>query len=159
MNSYHQVSTPLQDMISFASGFLTSKDILICKGISGMRFALPLGMFSGVPIMVKRREGENCHSGHSWQWVDYTHAGEHYAPMLLGKRLVFVDDMIASGDTLNSCVDNLPHTNTWAAILYGPKYNADFQDNINYHLTDLRENYPVFTEVCFPCRQKTYKLK
>lgn len=63
-------------------------DGLVCRGVSGLAFAGPLGYLLNVPVVVVRKPGARCHSGNIVE-------GEDEAD-----RLVFVDDTICSGSTV-----------------------------------------------------------
>lgn len=61
---------------------------IVCRGVSGSAFAAPLAYRLNVPLVVVRK-GESTHSSYKVEGVDYA------------DRLVFVDDFVASGNTLS----------------------------------------------------------
>jgi adenine/guanine phosphoribosyltransferase-like PRPP-binding protein len=72
-------------------------DALICTGISGLVVASPLSVRLKKPLMVLRKQGEDCHGNRLEPLIGYK---EHLYP-----RILFVDDFVGCGDTRERCID------------------------------------------------------
>lgn len=72
----------------------TAWDGIVCTGTSGLLFAPSLADRLGVPCAVVRKAGTDAHSSRSFEGI-------------VGRRLLFVDDVVESGATVRR---------VWAAL-------------------------------------------
>jgi adenine/guanine phosphoribosyltransferase-like PRPP-binding protein len=66
----------------------------VCRGVSGLVYAAPLSIATGLPLaVVRKNDRESSHSDMTVEgWI-----GDNV-------RYAFIDDFISSGNTFNKCV-------------------------------------------------------
>lgn len=69
-------------------------DTIVCTGVSGIVFATPLAMSLEKRLLIVRKDNESSH-------------GEYRAEGSLGRRWLFVDDFVSSGDTFRRVVSSV----------------------------------------------------
>lgn len=93
-------------------------DALVCRGVSGLAYAAPLSVSTGLPLaVVRKNDGESSHSGLSVEgWI-----GDDV-------RYAFVDDFISSGNTFEKCVAAVSPASVVVALV--AHYNTDFESSV-----------------------------
>lgn len=81
-------------------------DFIVVQGTSGIFAAAAVQMLIDVPVMMLRKENEDCHASNR------TECGEH-----LHKRGIIIDDFIASGSTMHKIIRQLPRSCEVAGIM------------------------------------------
>jgi adenine/guanine phosphoribosyltransferase-like PRPP-binding protein len=69
-------------------------DTLVCTGLSGTILTPLLSIMLDIPFCIVRKKGENNHSGYPVEG-------------LVGKRALFIDDFIDTGDTKRHVFDTM----------------------------------------------------
>lgn len=99
-------------------------DVLVGTGVSGITGLMTLRALLGVNIAIVRKEGENSHSPYR---VERTDSCEN----AVGRKWIFVDDLIDSGRTFNRVASLFGKDHCMGAFLYSDGW-ADATHGINF---------------------------
>lgn len=72
-------------------------DSIVVTGVSGMAVGFPVSLALGVPLVVRRKDFEDSHGIR----------GELINRHRLGKRVLFLDDVVSTGQTYARCADTV----------------------------------------------------
>lgn len=94
-------------------------DALLIRGTSGALIAGALAVKLHKPIIMIRKENQHAHSTST---IEFPECWNISTP---GLRLMFIDDGISSGATINACIDTLKTDTSVAKIVGAVMYNQN----------------------------------
>lgn len=102
---------------------------IAARGVSGTTFAGAVSFLTGIPVILVRKDTEQCHSSNRVEFPDIEDG--NYA---------IVDDFISSGDTVKIIIDKIRADSDWkckAVLQYSER--ASHQDLVTYKRQTYQE--------------------